>query len=232
MKTSFSTYFIAAILGIALIALPGTSNAQGTMNALTYTPFTGGYSPNIIVFNYTGAVGWSFTPNSDLLVTAISSIAPQVSFWSGTDQVIASYDFTGSPTDFQSVPSLLLSAGQVYSMTTQCSNTTFVIYAMGSAAPFTTSSYISQFESFVGLPSSQSGVDASSLYGGPNFQFQVVPEPRGLDYLLPVFCIWCLFRSKLVTDTQTPPNRVAGRIGLPAPTPPDMRVRIRRFRSD
>ena len=27
-------------------------------------------------------------------------------------------------------------------------------------------------------------------------------------------------------------NRVAGRIGLPAPTPPDMRVRIRRFRSD
>jgi hypothetical protein len=28
------------------------------------------------------------------------------------------------------------------------------------------------------------------------------------------------------------PNRVAGRIDLPAPTPPDMRVRIRRFRSD
>lgn len=27
-------------------------------------------------------------------------------------------------------------------------------------------------------------------------------------------------------------NRVAGRIALPAPTPPDMRVRIRRFRSD
>jgi len=29
-----------------------------------------------------------------------------------------------------------------------------------------------------------------------------------------------------------PPNRVAGRIDLPAPTPPDMRVRVRRFRSD
>jgi hypothetical protein len=28
------------------------------------------------------------------------------------------------------------------------------------------------------------------------------------------------------------PNRVAGRIALPAPTPPDMRVRIRRLRSD
>ena len=28
------------------------------------------------------------------------------------------------------------------------------------------------------------------------------------------------------------PNRVAGRIALPAPTPPDMRVRIRRFRLD
>ena len=29
-----------------------------------------------------------------------------------------------------------------------------------------------------------------------------------------------------------PLNRVAGRIALPAPTPPDVRVRIRRFRSD
>jgi hypothetical protein len=28
---------------------------------------------------------------------------------------------------------------------------------------------------------------------------------------------------------HTPPNRVAGRIDLPAPTPPDMRVRVRRF---
>lgn len=33
-------------------------------------------------------------------------------------------------------------------------------------------------------------------------------------------------------STHMSPNRVAGRIALPAPTPPDMRVRIRRFRSD
>jgi hypothetical protein len=32
--------------------------------------------------------------------------------------------------------------------------------------------------------------------------------------------------------SRTHNNRVAGRIDLPAPTPPDMRVRIRRFRSD
>ena len=34
------------------------------------------------------------------------------------------------------------------------------------------------------------------------------------------------------TDIGRGANRVAGRIALPAPTPPDMRVRIRRFRSD
>ena len=33
-------------------------------------------------------------------------------------------------------------------------------------------------------------------------------------------------------DRKMTANRVAGRIALPAPTPPDMRVRIRRFRSD
>jgi len=33
-------------------------------------------------------------------------------------------------------------------------------------------------------------------------------------------------------DPERMLNRVAGRIALPAPTPPDMRVRIRRFRSD
>jgi hypothetical protein len=36
--------------------------------------------------------------------------------------------------------------------------------------------------------------------------------------------LWIKMRGKA--------NRVAGRVDLPAPTPPDMRVRIRRFRSD
>jgi hypothetical protein len=31
---------------------------------------------------------------------------------------------------------------------------------------------------------------------------------------------------------MTSPNRVAGRIALPAPTPPSKRVRTRRFRLD
>jgi len=45
-----------------------------------------------------------------------------------------------------------------------------------------------------------------------------------------------LFHPFLITNDMSTSaerhNRVAGRIDLPAPTPPDMRVRIRRFRSD
>src|SRR5262245_5350521 len=46
----------------------------------------------------------------------------------------------------------------------------------------------------------------------------------------------CLFRPELgsgPTGTEMErcmrPNRVAGRLDLPAPTPPDMRLRVRRF---
>jgi hypothetical protein len=39
-------------------------------------------------------------------------------------------------------------------------------------------------------------------------------------------------RPRLIYWLRWTANRVAGRIDLPAPTPPDMRVRIRRFRSD
>jgi hypothetical protein len=52
------------------------------------------------------------------------------------------------------------------------------------------------------------------------------------------FFLWLAVRAVVVSripphaGDQEAPNRVAGRIALPAPTPPDMRVRIRRFRSD
>jgi len=44
--------------------------------------------------------------------------------------------------------------------------------------------------------------------------------------------VWFLMRQMAERGLARPLNRVAGRIALPAPTPPDMRVRIRRFRSD
>jgi hypothetical protein len=174
LKSRFNTL----ILGILLLIFPRVLPAQGAMNALTYVPYTGGKSSDIIVYNYTGSVGWSFVPTSNLLVTAISSIAPQVSFWLGTNQVIASYNFAGSPTNFQTIPFLFLSAGQTYSISTQFTNTTFAVYPLGSGTDgtsFSISPYISRFESYFGLPGSQSGTTTNALFGGPNFQFQFVP---------------------------------------------------------
>jgi hypothetical protein len=200
MKTAAKFFMFRFAIICLTLAFPRFLVAQGTLNALTYVPYTGGFSPDIIIFNSTGSVGWSFVPTSDLSVTAISSIAPQVSFWLGTSQVIASYNFTGSPANFQTISPLLLSAGQMYSVSTQFTNTTFAIYPLGSgtdSASFSTSSYISQFESYFGLPSNQSGTSSTSLDGGPNFQFQVVPEPNCFELSLLAVGIWIFSRLKV-----------------------------------
>ena len=204
----FKFWLLVQFLILSAFLFPRSLSAQGTLNALTYVPYSGGFSPNVIIFNYTGGVGWSFVPTSDLSVTAISSIAPQVSFWLGTNQVIANYNFTGSPTNFQTIPSLLLSAGQMYSISTLCSNTTFVVYPLGSgndSASFATSPYISQFESYFGLPNNQNQLvtPSDSLEGGPNFQFQTVPEPTTFELLIlgvGVFGLW-LFRKRAVSNS-------------------------------
>ena len=199
MKTTAKLFmFRLGVQSLLLLALafPKFVEAQGIVNALVYAPYTGGYSVNIIVYNYTGSVGWSFVPTSDMLVTSISSIAPQVNFWLGTNQVIATYNFSGSPTNFQTIPSFLLSAGQTYSISTQCSNTTFVVYPLGSGtdfASFATSPYVSQFVSYAGLPNNQSGASLISLFGGPNFQFQAVPEPTNFEFAVLAVGAW-LFR--------------------------------------
>jgi hypothetical protein len=176
----FDSRFIGACFGSLLFCSSQFSVAQGTLNALTYAPYPGGdsYSQDIVAYGYSGDVGWSFVPTSDMQVTAILSFAPQVSFWLGTNQLISTYNITASPTSFQTVPSLLLSAGQMYSVSIQCTNAEFAIYPLGTGtddASFAISSYITEFESFIGAPSSQVGATSSSLFGGPDFQFQVVP---------------------------------------------------------
>ncbi|MCU0783778.1 MAG: hypothetical protein MUF81_06960 [Verrucomicrobia bacterium] len=156
-----------------------------------------GYAP--------GGVGWSFIPTSDLLVTGISSTAPQVSFWSETNQVIANYDYTGSlgnfftgpSTNFQAVPSLLLSAGHTYFISAQFSNFTssanLFVYSRNGVEgilQFDTSSYISQFASYYLSPSgewspttSPASENVNLALLGPNFQFQIVPEPTSFGFL-------------------------------------------------
>jgi len=117
-------------------------------------------------------------------------------FWRGTNQVLATYDYTGPyagsfgpTTNFQAIPPLLLSAGQPYSISTEYSNVTVIsIFGYANnmlpgtdATPFTNSPYISQYASYVistnGVWTSYEtppSANTNTLYLGPNFQFQLL----------------------------------------------------------
>ena len=182
-----------------------TSFSQGTFEALTTPPY--GNPPMPPLFGIAGGVGWSFVPTSDLLVTAVSSTAPQVSFWLGSNHVIATYSHVALA--YQAVEPLLLSAGQTFFISTQNSTNLinshilYDIYALqetGMFQAFTISSYISQFASYQLTPTGQwtpftaSPPENVFLPRGPNFQFQVVPEPSCFALLL-VACGVAWFRS-------------------------------------
>ena len=189
-------------------AVPQHLEAQGTVNALNFIP------PSILGYT-NGGVGWTFVPTSDLLVTAISATAPQVSFWLGMNQIIANYNYFNSSRDpiyvFQPVTPLFLSAGQSYSISAQNPNfaSTIVFYVFGpnpggspfGPAPFSVSAYISQFASYSVSDTGQwsplaTPPDNSSYLGfGPNFQFQVVPEPSWLGLLLLAASAWYYRRA-------------------------------------
>jgi hypothetical protein len=161
--------------------------AQGTSAAMSFSlPGNTGY-----VF---GGVGWTFVPTSNLVVTGISSTAGKVSFWLGTNQVFASYDYSGGYPSFpfQSIAPLLLFAGQSYAISAQNTNFTsevvFMVFGPPSSnvydpPPFGISSYISQFASYSlstnaqwGSPLVSPPANTNYLFFGPNFQFQVVPS--------------------------------------------------------
>ena len=188
---------------------PQLSIAQGTLNALNISSggTVVGYAPQ--------AVGWSFVPSADLLVTGISSTAPQVDFWSGTSQDIATYNYTGpyggpptfaAPTNFQAVTTLLLIAGQTYFISTQQPNfssqvNVFVYSLNPSGSPygpitFSLSPYITQFASYYlsssgqWSPTATPPDNASSVLLGPNFQFQVVPEPTSFELFILTVGVW------------------------------------------
>ena len=217
MKTTakrFKFWVPVQFLFLLPFLFPRPLSAQGTMNALTI-----GFTNSQPAVGYANAgVGWSFVPTSDLLVTAISATAPQVSFWLGTNQVIATYNYLGpyggpptfaAPTNFQTVSNLLLSAGQTYFISTQQSNFTsgvvLFIYSQDrtNGTPlFNTSPYISQFASYYLSSSGQwsstttpPSENVNYVLLGPNFQFQVVPEPMSFELVIPGFSVW-LFRRR------------------------------------
>ncbi len=173
--------------------------AQGTLQAISFTP------PGVAGFT-TNGVGWSFVPASDLLVTGISATGPQVSFWQGADQLLAAYAYTGPygsiptgpSTSFQSVPPLFLSAGQTYFVSAQSSNFSaqvgffyFGRNGAGGLTPFVPSSDITDFASYYLSPSGgwsspfgQTSDNVNYALLGPNFQYQVVPEPSSFGLIL------------------------------------------------
>jgi hypothetical protein len=206
MKTTTNTFkFWLPIQLFILVTFlfPRPLVAQGNLNALVVD------SGSSVVGYATQDVGWSFVPTADLLVTGISSTAPQVDFWLGTNQNIATYNYfgpylsdqVGTPDNFQSVSSLLLSAGQTYFISTQQTNftseVTVFVYGLNQGGSiygpktFSPSPYISQFGSYYLSSSGQWSSTTTPGYNntdyavlGPNFQFQVVPEPSAFELLL------------------------------------------------
>jgi hypothetical protein len=192
------TYFIAGLAAaIGWLMLPEELAAQGVYQAQTL----GGDVPGN---STTNAIGWSFVPAANIAVTAISSSATQVSFWSSTSQTIATYDFTGPYGDatgpasaFQSIAPLYLLAGQTYYVSTENSDLSpFLDYTYGppSGVPngpvsFSTSAYLSQYDSYIidssgqWAPSTTPPDNADYLLLGPNFEFQLTPEPTTFELL-------------------------------------------------
>lgn len=220
LASNITTRLRQGVAGImtcmALLVSADHLTAQGTFQAISFNlPGVAGYTAN--------GVGWSFVPNSDLLVTGISATAPQVSFWQGESQLLAAYIYagpygslvTGPSTNFQSIQPLLLSAGQKYFISAQSSNfatsTALFVYSRNGAGspppygppPFATSSDIIDFASYYLYPNGQwsSPVTPASdninyALLGPNFQYQVVPEPSSFG-LVVISAALCGFRRRM-----------------------------------
>lgn len=181
--------FLSFLICVVVVLFPKPSAAQSTFDAVTFAP----YGPTGFAFN---CIGWSFVPTADLLVTAVNSTDPLVMFWQGTNQVLATYDYTGPyqgaigpTTNYQSIPPLLLSAGQPYGISTEYSNVEVILfYAYANNAPpgsevtpFTNSSYISQYAGYFISTNGEwisntepTAPNSLILCLGPNFQFQLL----------------------------------------------------------
>jgi hypothetical protein len=189
-KVKIGSLFLAACL-IGCDA--PESKAQGTLDAITFGP------GSRLVGLFFGGAGWSFVPTTDILVTGISGLGQQVSFWQSPGQGLATFTITSPSYNFESILPLLLSAGQTYFISCQNPNFSGIVIGEGHdrlgtgggrATTFETALFISQFESYLISTSGQwSSTGSDYLTYGPNFQFQVVPEPTACSLLLLFSCI-------------------------------------------
>lgn len=204
--------FVSSILILSLLTcIAPVAKSQGTLDALTpsFTVISGPpgvppYSQNVIGF-VRGGAGWSFTPTENILVTAIASTAPQVNFWMGSspkanfDYAVGNYDYT-----FESVAPLLLLAGQNYSITTQYPNFSAVVNVTsgslsGDIGPLVLMSPSLSLNGYSLLSTSGqlTTTISDNVLLGPNFQFQVVPEPSTVVLsILGLVLLSCTFKLR------------------------------------
>ncbi|MCX6895475.1 MAG: hypothetical protein NTZ16_08280 [Verrucomicrobia bacterium] len=187
-----SVWLFSSLLASAVI----DGKAQGTFDALIpITPITGGVLSAYPLGYVNNGIGWTFTPNQDLVVTAISSSASQVIFWQGTNQVLASYAYPSAHDTLQPVSALFLSANQNYAVSTRNTDgLSSTVFHFGSPNGTDNLPLISVSPYLTGFGSFQVSVDgqwtaypadnANYIFIGPNFQFQVVPEPRSMTLLI------------------------------------------------
>jgi hypothetical protein len=162
--------------------------SQSTIDALTF-------GPGIHDVGYLGAAtGWTFVPTTDLRVVAVGSLPMQssleVSFWSGTNQILATFSIPVQPSDgndlvYQPVDGPTLKAGAAYAVSTLSPVLPVEIFSRqgaGGGATFATSPFITQFGNFQvstnnlwsPLPGSTNNSDW--LFLGPTFRFQVLRQ--------------------------------------------------------
>jgi len=190
---AFSIIFPSVLVGLLLMAFSRALPAQDVFKAVNFPD-------SFAATGYANSeIGWSFVPAVDLLVTGINSSGIQVSFWQGSNSLLATYAyngpttchiFGGAPTNFQAIPPLYLTANQAYFISSVNPGPTleFFIYSIngiGGITPFTTSPYITQFGSYYHSTNGQwlptttpASENVNYALLGPNFQFQVVPAPR------------------------------------------------------
>jgi hypothetical protein len=192
------TYSAAGTVFAILLLLREPSPAQDIIEAVS--PQT----PNVLPLEgyANSGVGWSFVPNTDLVVAAIATLAPEhftpatVNFWQGTNQIIATFTYTattlgGVPTNYQLISPLVLSAGQTYSVSAWSAGpdfptTLFTFWGRNEIAdlpPFNTSPHINYLAGYyvstnnlwspLTTPPSLT-MDVLAL--GPNFRFFFRPS--------------------------------------------------------
>jgi hypothetical protein len=193
--SNFRLHWLAALASGYCLFL---ASAKADTDALTVSGGTGGY--------VIGGAGFYFVPSVDLTVTRVGYLDfptghedPIVSIWSGTDHVIASYNLapgTDSGLMIYTSASLSLTAGQPYSITLQegplSAGNLVTVQAGGPAvgigqfqvAPELTA-YTSEVVSSTGAFTPQT---PNAYILGPNFSYQVVPEPGSLSILLLCGC--------------------------------------------